>query len=207
VRPVFAAVNIDGRNKPEGGMPPRPSWSLDPRIDEEHQPDDSIFSSMLHRGHMAARDHVYWGKTDEEIAQADLHSFTLTNVCPQIRAFNASKEWYELERQIIEGAEEEDRRVTVFLRPILRATDPSYDDLRGPGSTAVTGTRIRIPLRFWKIVCWVDGGLQHKAFLLDQRDELGAAGPLELSFIVPKGVTESTVEEIAELTGLEFGRR
>ncbi len=81
--PVFAAINIDGRHKPEGAMPKRPGWSLDPRIDEAHQPDDSIFSSMLQRGHMAARDHVYWGKTPAEVAQADLHSFTLTNVCPQ----------------------------------------------------------------------------------------------------------------------------
>lgn len=202
--PVFAAINIDGRHKPEGAMPNRPGWSLDPRIDETHQPDDSIFSSMLQRGHMAARDHVYWGKTPAEVAQADLHSFTLTNVCPQIRAFNASKEWYELERQIIEGAEEEDRRVTLFLGPVLRSTDPSYDDLRGAGSSAVMGTRIRIPLRFWKIVCWVDRGLQHRAFLLDQRDELGAAGPLELAFTPIKGVVESTVAEIGELTGLDF---
>ena len=66
------------------------------------------------------------------------------------------------------------------------------------------GTRIRIPLRFWKIVCWLEGGLRHKAFLLDQRDELGAAGPLELVFTPIKGVVESTVAEIGEFTGLDF---
>lgn len=47
-------------------------------------------------------------------------------------------------------------------------------------------------------------GRRHKAFILDQRDELEAAGPLELSFIVPVGVTESTVAEVEELTDLSF---
>ena len=60
--PIFCAVNIDGAKKPAGGMPSRPGWSIDPRIDEAHQPDDSIFSSMLERGHLAARDYVYWGE-------------------------------------------------------------------------------------------------------------------------------------------------
>ena len=89
--PVFAAVNIDGKAKALlGAMPRRPSWSYDPRISDEHQMDDSLFSSMLQRGHMAARDFVYWG---EDVQEADLHSFTLSNVCPQIGAFNGSREW------------------------------------------------------------------------------------------------------------------
>ena len=203
--PVFAAVNIDGKQKPAGGMPKRPPWSFDPRIDDAHQPDDSIFSNLLQRGHMAARDYVFWGKDEDEIRQGDVHSFTLTNVCPQIRAFNGSKEWFEIERQVAEGAETEERRITEFVGPILRATDPAYDDLRGPASNAELGTRIRIPLRFWKIVCWVEGGaLRHKAFILDQRDELEEAGPLEMSFTVPVGVKESTVGEIEQLTDLSF---
>lgn len=90
-------------------------------------------------------------------------------------------------------------------RPILRSTDPSYDDLRGSGSSAHLGTGIRIPLKFWKIVCWVENGtLIHKAFILDQRDELEAAGPLEMTFIVPAGVKESTVAEIEAPTDLNF---
>jgi endonuclease G len=53
--PVFAAINLDGKKMPDGAMPDRPGWSFDPRIDEAHQPDDTIFSDMLQRGHMAAR--------------------------------------------------------------------------------------------------------------------------------------------------------
>jgi endonuclease G, mitochondrial len=203
--PVFAAVNIDGKQIPAGAMPNRPSWSFDPRIDEAHQPDDTIFSQMLQRGHMAAREYVYWGGDAAEIAQADVHSFTLTNVSPQIQAFNAHVEWYKIERQVGAGAELEKLRITEFVGPILRSTDPSYDDLRGGGSTASFGTGIRIPLRFWKIVCWVENGaLKHDAFILDQRDELEAAGPLEFAFTLPVGVTRATVQQISELTDLTF---
>lgn len=131
--PVFAAVNIDGKKKPAGGMGDRPSWSFDPRVDESHQPDDTIFSNLLHRGHLAARDYVFWGGGNDEIQQADVHSFTLTNVCPQIRSFNATREWYEIERQVAEGAETEERRITEFVGPILRSTDPSYDRPAGVG--------------------------------------------------------------------------
>lgn len=203
--PVFAAVNIDGKKVPAGAMPKRPPWSFDPRIDESHQPDDSIFSQMLQRGHMAAREYVFWGSGAAEIEQADIHSFTLTNVCPQIQRFNATVEWFKVEREVAQGAQHEGLRVTEFVGPILRSTDPSYDDLRGSGSTATIGTGIRIPLRFWKIVCWVEhGALKHVAFLLDQRDELQAAGPLEMTLAVPVGVTPSTVKEIEGLTDLTF---
>jgi endonuclease G len=87
----------------------------------------------------------------------------------------------------------------------MAADDPTYDSLRSPNSDAVIGTRIKIPLRFWKIIFWVEEGtLQHRAFILDQRDELEAAGPLELDIETPSGVEESTVEEIGVLTDLVF---
>lgn len=203
--PVFAAVNISGTLRPKGGMGQRPPWSYDPRIDESHQPDDSIFSSMLQRGHMAAREYVFWGRDADEMRQADTHSFTLTNVCPQIQAFNGHVEWYEIERQVVAGAKDEERRITEFVGPIFGSRDPAYDDLRSRRSKAERGTGIRIPLRFWKIVAWVeDGALQHRALILDQSDELDAAGPLEFDIELPEGVRESTVAEIERLTDLKF---
>ena len=62
-----------------------------------------------------------------------------------------------------------------------------------------------MPLRFWKIIFWLEEGtLMHRAFILDQRDELDDAGPLELDIDAPDGVEESSVDEISELTDLEF---
>ncbi len=61
------------------------------------------------------------------------------------------------------GAEWARREVTEFVDPILLSTDPSYD-LRGGGSTAQLGTGIRIALKCWKIVSWVESGtLMHRA--------------------------------------------
>jgi endonuclease G len=185
--PVFAVINISGAQKPEHLPPRRPAWSYDPRIDPEHQPDDSIFSSLLQRGHMCARDYAIWGD-DAEQAQADIHSFTLTNVCPQIAAFNGVREWYELEREVIGNTVADD-----------------YDELRSRRSHAARGTRIRIPLKFWKIVAWVQGGaLRHKAFILDQSDELDAAGPLEFDIETPSGVDEVDIDTISAKTDLVF---
>jgi endonuclease G, mitochondrial len=204
--PIFAAVNIAGALKPAGGMGNRPPWSYDPRIDEAHQPDDSIFSTMVQRGHMAAREYVFWGLDEDERREADVHSFTLTNVCPQIQAFNGGGgEWFKVERLVVAGSKTEDLRVTELTGPILRAQDPDYDSLRGPTSDAEFGTHIRIPLRFWKIIAWVeDGELQHRAFVLDQREEIDDAGPLELDIEAPAGVKKSTIKKIEALTDLEF---
>ncbi|MBY0488947.1 MAG: DNA/RNA non-specific endonuclease [Gemmatimonadaceae bacterium] len=202
--PVFAAVNIDGARRPSGSLGQRPPWSYDPRIAEEHQPDDSIFSQMLQRGHQAAREYVIFGSAAER-RQADIHSFTLTNVCPQIAAFNGSREWYRVEREVVGQAKAESARLIEFVGPILQADDPTFDSLRSKESTAAFSTRIRVPLRFWKIIAWVEGdALVHRAFILDQSDELDEAGPLELDIETPDGVLDSTIDEISELTGLRF---
>jgi endonuclease G len=202
--PVFAAVNISAEGKPKT-LGQRPPWSYDPRIAEEHQPDDSLFSSLVQRGHMAARDYVVWGRDADERHEADIHSFTLTNVCPQIRSFNGQVEWYKVEREVAGAARAEKTRLTEFVGPILRADDPPYDDLRSDRSNAARGTGIRVPLQFWKIVAWVeDGKLKHKAFILDQSDEVEEAGPLELDIETPEGVKDSSVEEISKITDLEF---
>lgn len=203
---AFCAVNLDIARRPKGALGGRPAWSVDPRIAEEHQPDDTIFSTMLQRGHLAARDYVVWGRGATERRQADLHSFTLTNVCPQLAAFNGRNgEWFQVERNVVTGSRTEKARLTEFLGPIFRADDPSFDSLRSTRSKAERHTRIRVPLRFWKIIAWVeDGELSYRAFILDQSDELDDAGPLELDIERPDGVEDSSIEEIAELTDLEF---
>ncbi|MSP41260.1 MAG: hypothetical protein EXR70_22465 [Deltaproteobacteria bacterium] len=200
--PVYAAVNIDGAKKPTAGMPPRPTWSYDPRIAEDHQPDDTIFSSEVQRGHMAARDLIYWG---EDAAIADRHSFTLTNVCPQIGAFNGNREWAKLERQIINMATTGKLAISAFIGPVFNKADPLYDSLRGPRSTAAVGTGIRLPNRFWYIIAWIEAGKRRKrCFLLDQSDDIAEAGTLEADFATPATVTETTLANIEKLSGLTF---
>lgn len=207
---AMAAVNISMADKPAGGMPTRPKWSYDPRIAEEHQPDDTIFSDEVQRGHLAAREYVYWGADEAEIAEADVHSFTLTNAVPQIDKFNGSNgEWFQVERLVVEASRVEGGRLTEFTGPIFRADDPEFDALRAEGNNAEFGTLIRVPVRFWKVIWWVeDGALKHRAFILDQRDELNAAAEdgdgLEVDFVAPRGVRKTTLRRIEQLTGFVF---
>lgn len=202
--PVFAAVNIDGTWKaqhPEP-MPKRPAWSYDPRLSDEHQMNDSLFSNMLQRGHMAARDYVYWG---DDVEIADVHSFTLSNVCPQIGKFNGNREWARLERLIVGTAASKARLLSVFCGPIFAKSDKLYDDLRSKKSDAAFDTGIRIPARFWYIVIWKEGGApKARYFILDQSDDIDEVGPLELDFEAPATVKDSTREEITRLTDLDF---
>lgn len=203
--PMFAAVNIDGALMPSGKMPKRPAWSYDPRVSDEHQPDDTIFSAMVQRGHMAAREFVYWGENDDEIAEADRHSFTLSNVCPQMDTFNGRREWYKLERLIVAAAEVPKRRISCFMGPIF-GRDRLYDDLRSERSDADFDTGIRVPDRFWYIMVWAEANkAKHRCFLLDQSDDIDEKEDgLEIDFDAPATVKEVKLAEVEKKTGLTF---
>ncbi|MDX2265843.1 MAG: DNA/RNA non-specific endonuclease [Hyphomicrobiales bacterium] len=198
--PFYAAWNIDGDKLFHPGE--RPRWGLDPRLKAEFQPDDVIFSQELQRGHVVRRMDVVWGDRGR---RAHVHTFCLTNVLPQVRDFN-NEEWGDLEDHILQNADAADARVSVFAGPIFSAEDPFYDDLRRrTGGPRPPRTGMRIPLLNWKIVAWVsDGRLKAAGFIRDQREELQAAGPLELSFggTVQK---QTLIRRIEERTGLIFG--
>ncbi len=202
--PIFAAVNIDGGQLNPTKKPSRPVWSYDPRIDEAEQPDDSIFSDMVQRGHMAAREFMWWGP-DEEAQEADIHSFTLTNVCPQIGSFNGQREWRAIERMLFQAAKDQKRKVVCFMGPFFSRSDPLYDALRSDNSTAAWDTGMRMPNKFWYILVWrVGTKLLKRAFILDHSDDIEEAGPLEFDFETPATVKEVSVAVIAQKTGLKF---
>jgi endonuclease G len=145
---------------------------------------------------------IYWG---EDASIADRHSFTLTNVCPQIGAFNGNREWSLLERRIINMATSGRLAISAFIGPVFAKSDPLYDSLRGPRSTAAVGTGIRLPNRFWYIIAWIEAGKRRKrCFLLDQSDDIAGAGELEADFETPATVKETTLAKIERLTGLTF---
>ena len=202
--PIFAAVNIDGRRINPRKKPGRPAWSYDPRIDETQQPDDSIFSDMVQRGHMGAREFMWWGKDDEALL-ADKHSFTLTNVCPQIGGFNGHLEWFKLERQLFQAAKGKKQRVNCFMGPVFSRSDQLYDDLRSIRSSAAEGTGIRMPRRFWYLLVWMEANsLMYRGFILDQSDDIEEAGPLEFDFETPALVKDADLDEIEQLSKLTF---
>lgn len=204
----FAACNIDGSLlwkivNPGTSVGPRPSaWFIDPRLDEAHQPDDTIFSSALQRGHLYKREDAAWGDSDEDRVAGDLQSFLITNATPMIANFN-NVEWGDLE-DIVTKHVLQRRKVTYFAGPIFDVGDRYYNQLKAGVPASKRRRGMRVPTCFWKIVAWVeDRELKAAGFILDQSDEIREHGPIveEINFGKYK---QWSISEIQDRTGLLF---
>jgi endonuclease G len=205
----FVAANVDGsklwKTDVDGDRPTRPAWSYDPRMLEEYQPDDEIFSNTIARGHLYKREDATWGKDKEAINRADRHSFTITNATPMISGFN-NVEWGDLE-DLVTKELKGGRKLSYFAGPVFRSSDPYYYELTsfsGPSGNRRTG--MRIPLSFWKIVAWIEGGnLKAAGFILQQSDELKAHGTIEeIDF---GNYKKRRIKEIEDRTVICFSRK
>jgi endonuclease G len=205
---VYAAGNIDGsklwRNVMNTALPQRPQWSFDPRMDDESQPDDTIFGNAMQRGHLFKREDAVWGADENALERSDEHSFTITNATPMIRNFN-NVEWGDLEDIVTEEGML-GKRVSYFAGPIFRSTDPYFNELRRDVPAAERRTGMRVPQAFWKIVFWVEGDqLRSAGFVLYQTDEIEIHGPIEEE--INFGTYQKTkISEIEQATGLRFSR-
>lgn len=190
------AVNIDGARLREVSR--TGDWRLDPRAPADAQTGPEVYArNDLDRGHLVRRRDPGWGDADEA-RRATEATFFYTNAAPQAAGFNQSKElWLGLEDHVLDHAEAQDVRLSVYTAPVLGDDDPPY---RG----------IRVPLRFWKIAAWATGDAQRPlataGFVLDQTDlvdtrqEARAVAPLGAfrTFQVP-------VADIAAASGLDLG--
>jgi len=206
--PVFAAVNIDGAQlwnaQGFGRRPKRPAWSVDPRMDENVQPDDTIFGNSMQRGHLFKREDAMWGRDQDACNHADEHSFTITNASPMIANFN-NVEWGDLEDLVTRECER-GNKVTYFAGPVFRSSDPFFNELRQGVPAAERRQGMRVPLTFWKIVAWIENArLQSAGFMLSQQDEIAAHGPIteEINFGTYRKTRVTTIEQA---TGLRFPR-
>jgi endonuclease G len=202
----FAAGNIEGRQlwgvQRADGLPKRPKWSWDPRMDESFQPDDAIFSNAMQRGHLFKREDAVWGADEEAMQRADEHSFTIPNATPMIANFN-NVEWGDLE-DIITRECQAGNRISYFAGPVFRSTDRFFNELRLDVPAPDRRKGIRVPECFWKIVAWVDNSdLKAAGFMLYQTDEIERHGPIaeEIDFGQYRQVP---IGEIEQGTGLRF---
>ncbi len=202
----YVAANIDGAQLWNamnlGTRPARPAWSYDPRMEEAWQPDDTIFSNTMQRGHLFKREDAGWGEDRDAIIRADQHSFTITNATPMMANFN-NVEWGDLE-DIVTRECDEGNKVSYFAGPIFRSGDPFFNELRASVSPAERFQGMRVPQAFWKIVAWVEGrSLKSAGFILVQTDEISAHGPIteEINFGTYRKTLITTIEEA---TGLRF---
>lgn len=183
----YTAVNIDGKL---GRKPQRTGdrWYYDPRIAESEQIGNDLYArNELDRGHLVRRLDPAWGSVNEAL-RANNDTFHFTNCSPQHARFNQNDEtWQGIENYLLNQAQDEKLRLTIFTGPVFDAKDPLY---RG----------VRLPLRFWKIAAYIrpDQSLSISAYLLDQKDLVENMKKFK------PDVFQVTVETIIQQTMLDF---
>jgi endonuclease G len=153
---ALTALDLDGARLQQFERTDR--WLLDPRLPAGVQAGPPVYADNdLDRGHLVMRASSAWGETEEEARQAEADTFYFTNAAPQASSFNQGRQlWLGLEEYLQVHAATFDRKLAVFAAPVLEPDDPPY---RG----------IQIPLRFWKVVAFVqDGALAATGYILDQ---------------------------------------
>lgn len=195
---IFTAVNVDGATAQRIRRDPD-RWSFDPRLPVEVQTGEAVYrDNDLDRGHLVRRLDPAWGK-DGDAKAANDDTFHFTNCSPQHSDFNQNATtWAGLEDYILDHADNEEFKVSVFSGPVYSDDDPTY---RG----------VKLPRQFWKVAVMAKspGLLSATAYLLSQAslvEGMKEAAPVEEEFSFGAfGTFQVSVKEVEGLTGLDFG--
>ncbi|MCM5679709.1 DNA/RNA non-specific endonuclease [Schlegelella sp. S2-27] len=187
--PAVTAVNIDGSSRRKISRKGQ-VWFFDARIPRERQVGGEFYGPTgFDRGHMVRREDPVWG-SPEEAARANEDTFHYTNAAPQHPGLN-QREWLELEDYVLDNADAQDLKVSVFTGPVFAPADPV---VRG----------VQVPMRFWKVAVLVEADTQQlacAAYLLSQETMVAEAfhyGRFK-TFQVP-------LVQVEKLAGLHFGK-
>jgi endonuclease G len=192
---VYTAHNIDGASViPEGEIPRRDRFRLDPNVPSAQQVDNDrgYVNNPWDRGHLVRRRSLHWGDR-AEAELADSESYFWTNITPQHGNLHDTA-WGSIEDWMLELADDGDKQASIFTGPVLTPDDPERRNK--PGEVP-----IMIPAGFWKVLVIVnDGRLRAAGFLVWQRD---FDKPVPVAFDpLLEQVRLTTIEY---LTGLSFG--
>lgn len=192
----YTATNIDGA-KAQRVKRKNDSWHYDPRIAREAQVGNELYrGSDFDRGHLTRRLDPAWG---ENFKQAEEDTFFFTNCTPQHHNFN-TKTWLQLEDYLLDAADTEDFRASVFTGPVFSSEDHIFE-FRLKGNSI---DRILIPLQYWKVVVMVNAEtkkLSATAYILSQKDLLS-----KQEFVFGQFKTyQLSIATVENLTGLDFG--
>lgn len=192
----FSACNIDGQ---QSRKTTRVAWKWDPRIPKSQQIMKECYGSppRFSRGHMTRREDPAWG-TPTEAKRGNEDSMHVTNVTPQMQAFN-SPIWLALEDYALQHAREDDMKISVFTGPYFGRKDP---DMYG----------VRIPFAFWKIIAFIHdetGKLCATGYEMNQESTLQPEeefvfGPFTSTHL--KVATQVPIRSIEARSGIGFGR-
>ncbi len=188
----YAAVNIDGSQSIN--LRRTGSWAFDPRIPASAQAGNDLYAgNKLDRGHMVRRLDPVWG-TQAAGKQANADTFFFTNSCPQVDRLNQGI-WNDLEDYLLNNANEQNFKASVFTGPVFHESDREY---RG----------FRLPQDFWKVAVMVkaNGKLSATAYMLTQKHLLGGLEEGPAGFVFGAYRTyQVPVARVERLTGLSFG--
>lgn len=197
--PFFTAVNIDGASVKEVARSGK--WLFDARISREHQLGNHAYKKNdIDRGHMVRRRDATWGDKAE---QGSADTFVYTNAALQHKNLNQD-EWLDLEDRVLNRAQSEDRRMTVFTGPVFADDDPSFDNggkLKNPA---------KIPQDFWKVVAWKDkdGQLKSEAFVMSQKQDLAGTGNPDEHLTTEQDfqLYRVPIHQLEKMTKMDFGQ-
>ena len=200
--PLVSAINVEGNVADRKDSSKRVDrWLQDNRIDPDTQLNDAYYAkSGFDKGHMSRREDADYGATAADALQAANMTCMFTNACPQVPKLNrAPGLWGDLEKIILEqGVKKEagaGSRICVYNGPVFLDSDPVYQT-------------VQVPLRFFKIVVWINGKNEKKttAFILSQEDLVGGIQFEELDFNKEFITHQCRVAYIEKLTGLTFDK-
>jgi endonuclease G len=206
---IYTASNVDGRaaaKRPEPGRDysrdgltglgknDQEKWVVDPRVDAQFQIPDRFYTKdngAFDKGHIVRREDVCFGASYDQVRRANGDTFHVTNCSPQRGNFNRSNLggiWGNLENFI--GAQADKEQYCLFAGPVLSPADKTF----------VGTERVKLPTRFWKVVCAVkDGRLQVFAFVLEQDvSDL----PLEFQLTAEWKSKQVALKALEEMVGL-----
>ena len=198
-----SAGNLDAKPKFVHEREGADKWFMDPRISEDFQAGEEIYSSNpLDRGHLVRRADAAWGRTAEEARLANDDTFHFTNCSPQHEVFNQSSKatkkklilWGNIENHIAKQATHvELKKVNIFNGPVFRQNDRKH---RG----------LQIPREYWKIVVFRNDESEPRAlaFILSQAALIKTL-PAEDFMVGPYDVYQVKVRELEAKTKLDFG--
>jgi len=197
---IYAAVNIDGGSLGRPRTTPR--WRPEGRIPRTAQSLKELYEgNKLDKGHLVRRLDPAWG-TQQEIDDAVTDTYHYANAAPQEHSFNDGI-WGDVEDYILGIAGEKDHKISVFTGPVFGKKDLEYR-VNKPGGPWL------IPSQFWKVIVYEKADTTKAAtgFLLDQSDRIvnleERLTPLPRARAQAK-VSQRTVADIENLTGLDFG--
>lgn len=198
--PIMTAVNIDGAQYQE--LDRKGSWVFDGRIARDHQMGNEAYKKNdFDRGHLVRRKDAQWGP---DAAKASGDTFVYTNAALQHSDLN-QKSWLDLENNVLFGAVANKEKKTVFTGPIMRDTDPTFDN------NGMMKRATQIPTAFWKVQVWKDeeaGDLKAQAFVVSQEDLINGEKPdrpLPGTTPPPLKMYQVSLDKLEEMTDIDFG--